>query len=828
MNLFFKEPRLNLSAPGEFLVRLITYSVYIVLVAVTVVLLFSDASKWLAFLIIIFLLDRLIHFNEAERSLIELRGEKINLAAVLTPSAFRVLNHALRKSLVTNQNFYLLLLKELLKKGDVKESLRRLDVPLGKFLEKTETFLNQPLEKKLSRIELLALVEKLVVAAYGNALNTNEKFIERRNLFTALTLVSDPNLPKLFELFNLQTLDLQEALIFGRFGRVFAGIKKLPSVLGGFAHRPNFLRLRVMNRAWTARPTPTLDQFGVDLTALARLEKIGFLVGHDKELEELLNIISRPGKPNALLVGEPGTGKSTMIAHLGFRMIKDQVPRALFDKRLISLEIADLVADAAPEVLAGRLQKITDEIIMAGNIVLFVPNIHDLFRGAQNRSLSAIDILLPIIKSEAIPVIGETYPREFKQLVEPRSDFLDQFEVIEVEEVTEAEALRFLIYSSLIFEKDFKIFITFRAVRKAVELAHRYFRGKPLPGSAVDLLKKAITKASRDKLKILTENNLIEVAEGQSKIPIQKAGAAETEKLLNLESLIHERLINQSAAVASVARALREYRSGLSRRGGPIAAFLFVGPTGVGKTELAKILTKIQFGSADVMARFDMSEYQDKQSIFRFIGTPDGEKTGALTDAILDKPYSLILLDEFEKAHPDILNLFLQVFDDGRLTDSLHRTVDFQNTIIIATSNAHSDFIKAEIEKGGKIEVIAEELKKKLTDFFKPELLNRFSDVIVFRNLNQEEIFSVTKILIREIIELLKETHGIELAIDDTAIRKIAELGFSPVFGARPLRRVISEKIKSVLAEKILKKEIVRGSKLKCFFENGEFRFDNA
>jgi len=580
-----------------------------------------------------------------------------------------------------------------------------------------------------------------------------------------------------------------------------------------------------MNRAWTARPTPTLDEFSTDLTDLARAEQIGFLVGHEREFEHLLNVISRQDKPNALLVGPAGIGKTSMIAHLAFRMVKDQVPEVLFDKRLVSLEIAELVANATPEVLAGRLQTIVEEIRVAGNIVLFIPNIHNLFRTSQTKSLSAIDLLMPIIKNSTIPIIAETYPREFKQYIENRSDFLEEFEIVTVDEISEAEALRFLVYNSLIFEKKSKIFITFRAMKRAVELAHRYFRNKPLPGSAVDLLRQALAKAEQDKLKTLDENLIIEIAERQSKIPIQKAGREEAEKLLNLEEVIHKRLVNQEVAVKAVTRALREYRSGLSRQGGPIATFLFVGPTGVGKTELAKLLAQAQFGSKEAMHRFDMSEYQDKQSIFRLIGTPDGERTGALTDAILEKPYSLILLDEFEKAHPDILNLFLQVFDDGRLTDSLNRTVDFQNTIIIATSNAHSDFIKNEIEKGKAVEDIAETLKKRLTNYFKPELINRFSDVIVFRNLRLEEINQITIFLIEEIAEVLRQNQGIELKVDDLAIKKISELGFSPVFGARPLRQVISEKIKGVLAEKILKKEVGRGDTIEIIFENDSFQF---
>lgn len=829
--IYFKEPRLNLSIPAEFLVRLVIYSFYAVLTAITLILFFSNASqlKWLSILLGIFLLDRLLHFGQGDKSLNELGGEKINLAETITSATFRILNYSFRKAIFARRDFYLILLKELMKRRDASEALKRLSISDKEFGQKIEEFLNQTPEHKVDRIAAVASIESLVVAAYENARAVNEKFIEPRNILVALALSKDPEILKIFDLFKLDVVDLQEAITFGRYKNIFSGFRRLPAVLGGFAHTSKFLRRRIMNRAWTARPTPTLDQFSQDLTDLARAEKVGFLIGHEQEFEALLNAISRSGKPNALLVGEAGVGKSTMIAHLAFRMIKDQVPPALFDKRLVSLEIADLIANAPSEVLAGRLQKIAEEITLAGNIILFIPNIHDLFRTGQNKTISAIDIILPMVRNENIPLIGETYPREFKQFIEPRSDFLDQFEVVNVEEINEAEATRLLVYNSLIFERQYKIFITFRAVRSAVQIAHRYLRNKVLPGSALDLLKGALSKASQNRMKVLTEESITQIAEGQIRIPIQKAGLNEAQKLLNLESTIHERLINQDMAVSAVSRALREYRSGLSRKGGPIATFLFVGPTGVGKTELAKTLARVQFGTTDAMVRFDMSEYQDKQSIFRFIGTPDGEKTGALTDAILAKPYSLILLDEFEKAYPDILNLFLQVFDDGRLTDSLNRTVDFGNTIIIATSNAHSEFIKTEIEKGRTVADLSDELKKKLTGYFKPELLNRFSDVIVFRNLTPDEIVSVAKILINlEVIALLKESHGIDLRVDDSAIKKIAELGYSPVFGARPLRQVISEKIRGVLAEKILRQEIERGHKINLSFSNGEFVFSSS
>ncbi len=260
----------------------------------------------------------------------------------------------------------------------------------------------------------------------------------------------------------------------------------------------------------------------------------------------------------------------------------------------------------------------------------------------------------------------------------------------------------------------------------------------------------------------------------------------------------------------------------MSRKGGPIAAFLFVGPTGVGKTELAKILARVQFGSPDAMVRFDMTEYQDKQSFYRFIGSPDGKITGTLTEAILQKPYSLILLDEFEKAFPDILNLFLQVFDDGRLTDNLGRTVDFQNTIIIATSNAHSDIINDALNKGQSMTDIAEYLKRKLVDIFRPELLNRFSKVIVFKNLNPKDLEKIVVLNLKDVADTLRE-QGITLTFDEAVVKKLVQLGYDPAFGARPLRRVIGEKLREPLAEKILKREIVKGGRAHFVLEGEGF-----
>ncbi|MDP3758263.1 MAG: AAA family ATPase, partial [Candidatus Daviesbacteria bacterium] len=365
-----------------------------------------------------------------------------------------------------------------------------------------------------------------------------------------------------------------------------------------------------------------------------------------------------------------------------------------------------------PGEIASRLTRITEEIIQAGNVLVFVPDIHELFKVSGGGELSPLDVFLPVVRSGAVPLVGETYSREFKSIIEPRTDFLEQFEVIRVEPMSAEETLLLLSFMSLDLEKQFRVFVPVKVLRKTVEIAERYVTSQPLPSSALNLLKEAFGRASRAGKKVLDEETLLGLAEEELGLPVRAAGAREAESLLRLEDRIHERFINQDEAVGAVADALRQYRSGLSRRGGPIAVFLFVGPTGVGKTELSKILAEVQFGSREELRRFDMSEYQDKTSIFRLIGAPDGETTGDLTDTVREHPYSLILLDEFEKAHPDVLNLFLQVFDDGRLTDSLGRTVEFQNTIIVATSNAHSDYVKAEIERGRRAVEIADDLKK--------------------------------------------------------------------------------------------------------------------
>ncbi|OGY99827.1 MAG: hypothetical protein A2945_02425 [Candidatus Liptonbacteria bacterium RIFCSPLOWO2_01_FULL_52_25] len=811
--LYVRDPRLSMTLPGRLFVRIAANVSYVLFIMAGATFLLTGLP-WLRAIggfLFIFFVDRVMHRGQADRPLDEFpKLGKVNVAQYIRPGAFSVIERAFDRSVITKRSFYLEMTRELLHFSDVKRGLERLDVKPDEFRQKAEELLSGSTEPGTKK-DLVAKAEALVLRALPQAFNAGHLFVEVNDLFVAMPGVREEGVSRLFTLFSVEEKDLEKAMIFGELSK---RTRRLPNTVAGFVLHAPRIRHRIMNRAWTSRPTPTLDKYATDLTDLARVEEVGFLVGHEAEFDRLVEVLARPINPNAILVGDAGIGKESIVTYLALCLEKDEVPAALFDKRLVALELENLVAGAPQEELTKRLKRIVDEIMVAGNIIVYIPNIHNLVRTGGTAYLSAADALMPVLMSNSFPVVGATFPRDYKQYIEPRSDFAGAFETIRVNEVTEEQAERILSYESLILETKFRVTISFGAVKKAVTLAKKYFRNKFLPSSAEELLKSAIVDAEQRGEKTIGPDRIIAVAESKINIPMHEAGDEEAKKLLNLEQVIHERLVDQEEAVKAVADALREYRSGLARPGGPIASFLFVGPTGVGKTELAKLLSKVQFGSEKQMVRFDMTEYQDKQSFYRFIGSPDGTTSGALTDAILQKPYSLILLDEFEKAYPDILNLFLQVFDDGRLTDNLSRTVDFQNTIIIATSNAHSDIINDALNQGQTMSQIEGYLKKKLTDVFKPELLNRFSRIVIFKNLALKDLEKIVILNLQDIVDMVRG-KGLTLEFDPAVITQFAKWGYDPAFGARPLRRVVDEKLRAPLAQAILEKRVRKGSRVK-------------
>ncbi|MCL4405484.1 MAG: ATP-dependent Clp protease ATP-binding subunit [Patescibacteria group bacterium] len=826
-NFYFEDPRLNMSLPARTIINIVMWVWTVVLVTSTAIFLLSGVAwmRALGLLLVLYLADRFIRRNRSNKPLRKIpKDGDINLADYMSPQAVNLMLSAFSRAQVFGGHPYLHLAKDLLVRSEVDEALRRLDVSRDELGAKLVEHLNKSLPVKYNREQIAKLAKKLTLAAALQASNGQTDEINPADLFAGISAVGELETAKVFDLFQIASGDLEKALIFGRF-KSSLRFTRLPSSLGGFARRAYRTKHRFMNRAWTARPTPALDRVSSDLTDMARAAKVGFMIGHHKEYERLVNIISRPDKPNALLIGDPGVGKATVIDHLAYMINRDEVPPPLFDKRLVALDMNALLAGADQGEIQRRIKVIFSEIASAGNIILYIPDIHNLSRTSPSRELSAANTLLPLVVSNDFPTIGTTYPKEYKQFIETDSVFASSFQEIQMDEVSEDEAERIMVYDSVILEKIYKVRITYAAIKNAVQLARRYFREKLLPSSADDLLKEALTEANRSGEKSIGSDDIARVAERRARVPIHKAGNLEREQLLHLEDIIHEQFIDQEVAVKSVSRALREYRSGLVRRGGPINSFLFVGPTGVGKTELSKILARVQFGSESAMIRFDMSEYQDKGSAMRLIGSPDGAVAGLLTDAVIEHPYSLVLLDEFEKANPDILNLFLQVFDDGRLTDNLGRTVSFENTMIIATSNAHSEFIKDELAQGKSMEEISSTFKSKLTDVFHPELLNRMT-VIVFRNLGPADIANIAKFQIDELRNTLKNEKGIELNVPTATLTKLAEWGYDPVFGARPLREVISEKLRGPLSEMILSTAVERGAVITAVVEGDKIGLD--
>ncbi|MEK7212191.1 MAG: AAA family ATPase, partial [Patescibacteria group bacterium] len=556
LEFYFNEPRLKMTIVGRILVRIVSYVANLLFLVATLALVLSDLPvlRGLGILFLIFFLDRLAHLYEADRPLYEMPKEgRINLARYLTSAAYAIIERAYDRALLTRQNLFLEATRQLIGLREIRDGLRRLDIKPEEFRQKLDELLSEsrlPNGERVNKDNLSAGLNALMLEAFSRAVADKQKFIEATDMFSSLARVSDPFLKRLFGTFSVEAEDMAHAMVFGSAKRRLARWLRLPRKLSAFLLGTERVRRhRIMNRAWTSRPTPTLDRYSLDLSDAARHHQVGFLVGHKAEYNRLVDTLSRPVNPNALLVGEQGIGKETIVAHLALNLTKDKVPAPLFDKRLVELRLANLVASAAPEELQQRVQTIAQEIITAGNVILYIPEIHNLVRTSGTAYLSAADGLMPILKDNAFPMIGATYPREHKQLIEPRSDFAGLFEKIMVEEISEDEAETILTYDALLLEDESKIFISFGAVKSAVKLAKKYLHNRFLPTSAEELLKSAIATAARRGDKFVGPEQVTSAAEEKVNVPIHEATRREAEELLNLEETIHWSLINQDEAV---------------------------------------------------------------------------------------------------------------------------------------------------------------------------------------------------------------------------------------------------------------------------------------
>lgn len=558
-----------------------------------------------------------------------------------------------------------------------------------------------------------------------------------------------------------------------------------------------------MNRAYTALATPLVDKLSEDLTAAAVRGHLPILVGRDEEMSSLLRAIEGGGK-HVLLVGDDGVGKGAIIEGIAQLMVREEVPKILQDKRLIKLSVPHLISGGSAST-EDKLLYALQEIGHAGNIIVVLDHLEQLVESDAN----AVSVLVNELQKRYTYVIATTTNAGFTQSIE-RSSLLSVFSPVRIEPPEEAAGMAILESHLGYIENSNKVLFTIEALQALYKYADRYFHDVEMPARAIDLAKEVALDASRKggDWNRVTKSDVAAIVKQKTKIPVDDVSKDEKNTLIHLEERMHGRVVGQEHAVQAVAKALRRARANLRSQNRPIANFLFLGPTGVGKTELAKTTAEVYFGNEQAMIRFDMSEFQDVRAIERLIGTAN--EAGQLTEAIRKAPFSLLLLDELEKAHPDILNIFLQVMDDGRLTDGTGRTVDFTNVILIATSNAGTSYIQDAIQNGDAIESVKEHLlESELRSVYRPEFLNRFDDTIVFKPLTEEDVVAIAYLMIEKVKTRL-EVKGIAFEIEDEAVYELAKQGFDPKFGARPLRRTIQDEVDAKLADLLLTQDVNR------------------
>jgi len=579
----------------------------------------------------------------------------------------------------------------------------------------------------------------------------------------------------------------------------------------------NLAKKGTLAKEWTAAYTVNLDQFSNDWSDMLRRRGFPEVIGRQKEIDQTERILeSREEVNNVLIVGEAGIGRKNIVEEIAKRSFLGQSLPAINYKRIVSLDMSRLLTRISDfEQVEEMLDRIFQEVLYSGNIILVIEEFHD-FVGGDHRLGTAdiVGVLSPYLKLPNFQVIALTTFAGLHKNIEQNSSLLSLFGKVEVAELSDQETMMVIENEVPYLEYKHKIFITYPALRDVISYCNRYLPALVFPEKAIEILEEAATYVSSLKQKVLLPEHVAKIITEKSQIPVGKVEAKEKETLLNLESLIHQRIINQEEAVRETSSALRRARAEVTKRKGPMGGFLFLGPTGVGKTETAKALAAIYFGSESRMITLDMSEFQSINDIPRLLGSPGEE--GILTTQMMEKPFSLLLLDEIEKAHPNILNLFLQVLDEGRLTDGLGRKVDFKNSIIIATSNAGYKIILKALEDKTDFSKVKETLIDSLFQegIFRPEFINRFDAVVVFKPLSKNNLLDIAGLMFNGIAKGLKE-KGIEFLITEELKEKIVELSYDPKFGAREMKRVIQDNVENVLASAMLSNELQRGNSVK-------------
>lgn len=639
-------------------------------------------------------------------------------------------------------------------------------------------------------------LEKIAQDAFALAKVVGSPYIGPVHFWVAL-LKNQPQISNFLLQFNLKLTDFEGAVAFLQ--------KKINRWHLIWLWDSDFAvhHLKGVNRGWLGVPTPVLDSVSLDLTKEASKENYPQFIGRAETVSQIIQILSQEGNKNVLLLGEPGAGKSTLLKSLAKQILAGDAPEALATKRMVELDLGRLLAGVENQAdLAKRVKNIFEEIKQAGNIILAIEEIHDLGLGEANSEFNLYSLLLPFLDSNDFQFLATSEPANFARVIEKNMVLTRVFTKIDLPAATPEETLNILEDKAIEMERKLKLRVSFLSLKKALTLAQEFIHDRVLPDSAINLLQQAASQTHD----WLTAAVVEQTMQQTTKIPLPSQ--TNKDQLLNLEKVIHQEFIDQEEAVKKIADSLRRSATGLRESRRPIGSFLFVGPTGVGKTELAKVLSKVYFKDINNFWRFDMSEYQTPQAADKLLGKP-GEP-GELTEKVKLNPYSLILLDEFEKADPKILTLFLQVLDDGRLTDGLGMTVDFSQTIIIATSNAGSLTIAQGLEKGQTLQSLKKPVHEQLLQIFKPELLNRFDEVVLFKPLSQENLQKIISLQLAALEVKLKE-QGYLVKFDQSLLVALGQAGFDPVLGARPLRRLIQDSLETNLSKMILENKLAKG-----------------
>lgn len=664
------------------------------------------------------------------------------------------------------------------------------------------------LKKEGNTSEFITVINQ----AASRAVTSFHSQVELRDFLTAAAEYDEGFKEVLFSN-DLEIFDIDHVIAWDDFITYEAEWKKK------FWKLENLLKKPGVGKRWAVGHTVNVDKYAIDITESIKEKNLPLhVVGRKREIESIERILSRKGENNALVIGRPGGGRSTIVYSFAKKILEGRSVSILNYKRVLELDMQAMFAGLkTPGEILERFKIVFSEAANAGNIILIIDNIHNYI--GKQESIGSFDIspsLIPYLSSHDLQIIGISTFKDFHKQIETNPSVMNFFEKVEIEEPTKKETLFILEDLLPSFEKQYNLKVKYKALGAIIDVTDRYIQDVPFPEKAIDFLGEVMTytKTKTDSKTVLFEH-IAKIISQKTKIPTGEIKKTEKEKLLNLEEVIHKRLINQEEAVNILADAMRRTRAGVARQERPIGAFLFLGPTGVGKTETCKTLAESYFGSEARMIRLDMSEYQNVESIERLIGSIDGKRQGQLTNAIRENPFSLVLLDEIEKAHSKILNLFLQVLDEGRLTDSLGRTVSFRNSIIIGTSNAGAEFIRQHV--GEKANYAYSFFKKELTEYllseriFRPEFLNRFDAVIVFKPLTKENLVKIATLMLKRLNKRLSEGKGIQFMVDEKLAKKVAELGYHPEFGARPMNRVIQDRIENKIAKQILGGKLRRG-----------------